>query len=168
MSPAAALVIRPALPADAPVVFGFVRALARFEKMEDQVDVDGAVERLARHMAPPEPACDVLLAELAGRPVGFALVFPVYSTFKTERCLHLEDLFVEPAVRGQGIGEALLRRVAALAAERGCARLQWCVLDWNAAAIRFYERMGARLRPDWRFCMVEGHAAISKLAGSSA
>lgn len=165
MQPPDRIRIREATADDAPTVFRFIQALARFEQLEHEVEVAGAVERLTRHMTPPQAACDVLIAELDGTAVGFALFFPVYSTFKAERCLHLEDLFVEPAQRGRGIGEALLRAVANVAFERGCARLQWCVLDWNAGAIRFYERLGARVRPDWRVCQVEGHAAIGRVAG---
>ena len=159
--------IRPARPGDEAVVFDFVAALARFERLEGEVIVAGAVARLREHLFGAAPACEVLLAERDGRAIGFALFFPIYSTFKTERCLHLEDLFVIPEERGNGAGEALLRAVAGVAHARGHARLQWCVLDWNEAAIRFYRRLGANVRPDWRVCQVEGNAAIGRLACGS-
>jgi GNAT superfamily N-acetyltransferase len=160
--------IRPAVPADVPQVFAFIRALARFERLEHEVETEGAVERLHVHLFGPRPACEVLIAEdpaAGGSALGFALFFPVYSTFKTEVCLHLEDLFVLPEARGRGIGEALLRAVAAVGDARGCARVQWNVLDWNRGAIQFYERLGATVLPDWRTCRVEGRAAIRALAG---
>jgi GNAT superfamily N-acetyltransferase len=161
--------IRAATPDDAAVVFAFIVELARFEQMEERVQREGGVDRLREHLSMTPPACEVLLAELGGEPAGFALHYPVYSTFLTRRCLHLEDLFVSPGHRGKGIGEALLRAVAGVARDRGAWRLQWCVLDWNEGAIRFYERMGARVMPAWRVCMVEGQAAIDALAdGGSA
>ena len=157
--------IRPAVPSDVPTVFAFIDALAEFEELAHEVDRDGALERLEEHMFGPRPICDVLIAERGEVAVGFALFFPVYSTFKTEACLHLEDLFVLPEHRGAGIGEALLRAVAGVAADRGCARLQWNVLDWNKGAIAFYERMGARVLTDWWLCRVEGRGPIETLAG---
>jgi GNAT superfamily N-acetyltransferase len=113
---------------------------------------------LHRHLFGPVPACGALLADVGGEPAGFALFFASYSTFLTEVCLHLEDLFVRPAHRGRGIGLALLRAVAAVAVARGCPRLDWQVLDWNAPAIGFYERQGARVLPDWRTCRLDGDA----------
>jgi GNAT superfamily N-acetyltransferase len=159
--------IRPAAPADVSLVFAFVRALARFEELEHEVRIPGAEERLREHMFGARPACEVLIAEEGRAAVGFALFFPVYSTFETEVCLHLEDLFVEPDARGRGIGEALLRAVAGIAHGRGCARLQWNVLDWNRGAIAFYERLGATVLADWRTCRVAGADAIGRLAGAS-
>ncbi|MCU0863996.1 MAG: GNAT family N-acetyltransferase, partial [Planctomycetes bacterium] len=99
-------------------------------------------------------------------PVGFALFFQNYSTFKTRPCLHLEDLFVDPACRGKGIGLALLRATAAVAVARGCPRLDWNVLDWNAPAIGFYEAQGARLMSDWRLCRLDGEALASLAAAA--
>lgn len=165
MSAASSFSIRPAVPGDAGTVFRFIVELAAFERLSDHVDTDGAAARLDEHLFGPSPACEVLLAEREGRPVGFALFFPVYSTFKAQRCMHLEDLFVAPDERGAGIGEALLRAVAGVAHARGCARLQWCVLDWNEGAIRFYRRLGADVKPSWRVCMVEGLDALGRLAG---
>ncbi len=157
--------IRSAVPDDVPTIFAFIEALARFERLEAEVDRVGAIGRLHAHLFGPRPVCEVLIAELGEEAVGFALYFPVYSTFKTEACLHLEDLFVLPEHRGNGIGEALLRAVAGVASDRGCARLQWNVLDWNKGAIAFYERMGARVLTDWWLCRVEGAAPIAALAG---
>ncbi len=104
-----------------------------------------------------------MVAELNGAVVGFALYFHNFSTFLAKPGLYLEDLYVQPAQRGRGIGKALLRHLAALALERGCGRFEWSVLDWNHSAIGFYESLGARLLPDWRICRVTG-AALPALA----
>jgi GNAT superfamily N-acetyltransferase len=96
-------------------------------------------------------------------PVGYALYFQTYSTFLARRGLWLEDIYVKPAARGEGIGAALLRRVASIAAERGCARFEWSVLDWNQHAIDFYQRLGATVMPDWRIARVTG-PALAQLA----
>ena len=114
----------------------------------------------------PEPAAEVLIATADGVPAGFALFFHTFSTFLARRGLWLEDLFVYPEQRGRGIGRALLLRLAAIAVERECGRFEWAVLDWNSPAIRFYERMGATVMPDWRIVRVTG-AALDRLAGSS-
>lgn len=156
-----AVVVRAATAADAAHVARFIRELARYEQLEHQLDLDEA--RLRDHLGGAQPACGALLAEIAGTPIGFALFFPTYSTFRTEICLHLEDLFVLPERRGHGIGLALLRAVAAVAVQRGCPRLDWNVLDWNTSAIGFYERHGARVLPDWRTCRLDGDA-LSRLA----
>jgi GNAT superfamily N-acetyltransferase len=156
MTADARFVVRAAAPGDEALVARFIRDLARYERMEDQLDVSEA--RLRRDLFGPAPACGALLAEWDGAPAGFALFFATYSTFRTEPCLHLEDLFVAPELRGKGIGLALLAAVAAVAVQRGCPRLDWQVLDWNAPAIGFYERQGARVLPDWRVCRLEGDA----------
>ena len=150
------LSIRAARPGDEAVVARFIRDLARYEQLEHQLDLDEA--RLAVHLFGPTPACGALLAERDGEPVGFALFFTSYSTFRTAPCLWLEDLFVSPEHRGAGAGLALLRAVAAVAIERGCPRLDWAVLDWNRLAIDFYERQGAELLADWRVCRLHGGA----------
>jgi GNAT superfamily N-acetyltransferase len=165
MTADARLAIRPAAPGDEILVARFIRDLARFENLEHELDV--SEERLRRHLFGPQPACGALLAAWEGRPVGFALFFPTYSTFKTEACLHLEDLFVAPEVRGRGIGLALLRAVAAAAVARGCPRLDWQVLDWNVGAIGFYEKQGARLLADWRVCRLDGEALARCAAAAS-
>ena len=148
--------IRPATPADVPTIAMFIRDLARYEKLEHQVELDEG--RLCEHLFGKVPACGALLAEWGGAAAGFALFFPTYSTFKTAVCLHLEDLFVRPEHRGRGIGLGLLRALAAVAVERGCPRLDWQVLDWNVSAIGFYEKHGARLLHDWRVCRLDGEA----------
>lgn len=156
--------LRSATPADVDDIFRLIRGLAEYERLTHEVT--GSVERLRAHLFGPRPYAEVLLAEVDGRAVGFALFFPNYSTFLTAPGLYLEDLFVEPVHRERGIGRALLRRVAELARERGCGRLEWAVLDWNASAIGFYERQGASVLPDWRICRVTGEA-LARLAGAS-
>ena len=148
--------VRAAGPDDVGHIARFICELARYERLEHQVDCDEV--RLREHLCGASPACSALLAEVAGEPVGFALYFQTYSTFRTKPCLHLEDLFVLPEYRGRGIGLRLLRAVAAEAVARGFPRLDWNVLDWNVSAIGFYERQGARLLSDWRICRLEGEA----------
>jgi GNAT superfamily N-acetyltransferase len=157
--------IRPATPADVPLIATLIRELARYERLEHQVALDEG--RLHRHLFGPVPACGALIAEADGEAAGFALFFASYSTFLTEVCLHLEDLFVLPRHRGRGLGLALLRAVAAVAVERGCPRLDWQVLDWNELAIGFYARQGARLLPDWRTCRLDGDALARCAASAS-
>ena len=127
--------------------------------MSDQVVA--TEDRLRATLFGPRPAAEVVIAELDGAPVGFALFFTNFSTFLAQPGLYLEDLFVRPEHRGLGIGQALLGRLAQLAVERGCGRFEWSVLDWNVNAIRFYERMGATVMPDWRLCRVTGDALRS-------
>lgn len=150
------LSIRQAAPADVTQIATFIRDLARYERLEHQLQLDEG--RLREHLFGPTPACGALLADWNREPAGFALYFPTYSTFRTAVCLHLEDLFVLPALRGRGIGLALLRAVAAVAVARGCPRLDWQVLDWNTSAIGFYEKQGARVLHDWRVCRLDGEA----------
>lgn len=159
----ASVAVRAVGPADVPHVARFIRDLARYEKLEHCLDLDE--DRLREHLCGPRPACGALLATEAGQPVGFALFFTSYSTFRTQPCLWLEDLFVTPERRGNGIGLALLRAVAAVALERGCPRLDWAVLDWNTTAIGFYERHGARVLHDWRVCRLDDDALRSLARG---
>lgn len=165
MTGASGLIVRPAVPADVPQIAAFIRDLARYEKLEHVLDLDES--RLRRHLFGEVPACGALLAELDGRPAGFALFFATYSTFCTEVCLHLEDLFVPPELRGKGVGLALLRAVAEVAVARGCPRLDWQVLDWNVSAIGFYEKQGARLLHDWRVCRLDGDALARCARGAA-
>lgn len=157
--PLAEVTIREATHADVPKVCDLIRGLAEFERLPGP-DA-GASARLASHFA--EGRFELLVAEEAGQLAGYALFFPTYSTFLARPSLYLEDLFVREASRGRGIGEALLRRVAARAVARGCGRFEWTVLDWNVRAQRFYEAMGAHLLPDWRVCRIDGEA-LEKLA----
>jgi GNAT superfamily N-acetyltransferase len=157
------LSLRAATAADAATVLDFIRALAVYERQPDAVQVDEPT--LRSQLAAAAPPFECLLAELDGRAVGFALFFHTYSTWRGRRGLWLEDLFVLPDARRRGVGEALLRRVARLALERGCARFEWTVLDWNAPAIAFYERLGASVLQEWRICRVSD-AALTTLAAA--
>jgi GNAT superfamily N-acetyltransferase len=156
-----AITIRSALPKDASTLFQLIQALASYEKLSHAVS--GNADLLAQHLSGDRPACEAILAEINQQAVGFALFFSNYSTFLTQPGLYLEDLFVLPEYRSQGIGKALLIHLAKLAIERNCGRLEWSVLDWNEPAIGFYRRMGATLLEDWRICRVTGEA-ISRLA----
>lgn len=157
--------IRVARPEDVPVLLDFIRALARYEHMEDQLELDA--ERLRAHLFGPDRCCGALLAMQEDLPVGFALWFVAYSTFKTRPFVHLEDLFVLPEHRSRGHGLRLLRAVAAEAVRRGAPRLEWMVLDWNEGAIGFYRRQGAELLAEWRVCRVAGDALQVLAAGAA-
>ncbi len=150
------LTIRAATAADVNVLFGLIQALAEYEKLAHQVT--GTPEALATHLFGDRPCIEAILAEWQGKPVGFALFFQNYSTFLTKPGLYLEDLFVLPEYRGQGIGKSLIQSLAKIAVERDYGRLEWAVLDWNQPAIAFYQRMGADILPDWRICRVTGDA----------
>jgi GNAT superfamily N-acetyltransferase len=148
--------IRPATAADIDVVLALIRELAEYEKLLHEVVATDALVR--ESLFGPRPVAECVLACVNGKPVGFALFFHNYSTFKGRAGLYLEDLFVRPEFRGQGIGEALLRHLARIAVERNCARMEWSVLDWNKRAIQFYERMGAVGIHDWTTFRVTGDA----------
>ena len=154
--------LRPATPADLPAVVGLIRELAVFEKLEHLVVV--TPESLHPHLFGQRPAAEALVGEVDGEVVAFALFFTNFSTFLAQPGLYLEDLYVQPAHRGSGLGKALLQHLGALAVQRGCGRFEWSVLDWNADAIRFYERMGATVMPEWRICRVAG-TALQRFAG---
>lgn len=157
------LTLRRATDADAGTILGFIRALAEYEREPQAVEVDAAT--LAAQLREPIPPFECTLAELAGAPVGFALYFHTYSTWRGRRGLWLEDLFVLPDARRRGVGRALLAHVAALATARGCARLEWSVLDWNEPAIAFYREQGATLLVEWTTCRVSGDA-LARLASA--
>src|SRR5580692_4168454 len=154
--------IRPATPADIPQILAFIRALAAYEREPDAVTA--TEEDLLNHGFGPNPFYFCLIADHDGQPAGFAFYFFNYSTWKGRPGLYLEDLFVQPEYRGLGIGKALLERVAAVAVENGCPRLQWEVLDWNTSAIDFYRAMGAEFLDEWRNVRVSGDA-LKRLAG---
>lgn len=162
------LVLRPAEPADVSVVFQLIQALAEYEKLSGAVI--GSASSLNEHLFGSRPYAEVIIAEYARQAVGFALFFHNFSTFLTQPGIYLEDLFVLPEYRQQGIGKAILSYLAGLAVERGCGRLEWSVLDWNEPAIAFYRRMGAAVLPDWRICRVTGdsltHLADLKMRGA--
>ncbi len=152
----AAFDIRPAAPADVPIVHALIAALAEFERLSHLFVASEA--DVAAALFGPRPAAEVLIAWKDGEAAGFAMFFHNYSTFLGRRGLWLEDLFVRPAHRRQGCAQALLRALAALAVERGCGRFEWSVLDWNAPAIEFYQSLGATVLPDWRIVRVVGPA----------
>jgi GNAT superfamily N-acetyltransferase len=158
------LSIRPAIEPDLDLIIGFIRALADYERLADEVHLDRDV--LATHLFGSAPKAEVLIAERDGAPVGFALFFHNFSTFEGQPGIYLEDLFVSPEARGSGAGKALLAALATLALERGCARLEWSVLDWNTPAIEFYRSLGAKSMDEWTINRVEG-TALSALAGRS-
>ena len=147
--------IRAATPEDAGAILGCIRALAEYEKMGDCVTA--TQEDIEKTIFEGKYA-EVLLAEEDGQVAGFALFCHNYSTFLAKPGIHLEDLFVYPRFRGKGYGKALIRAVAALALERGCGRLEWACLDWNAPSIAFYESLGAQALSEWTSYRLEGEA----------
>lgn len=153
--------IRRATPADVPTIASLIRALAEYEKLTHEVVLDEA--KLCDHLFGERPYAEVLMAEADGRSVGFALFFPNYSTFEGKPGIYLEDLYVMPEHRGRGLGKALLVALAKLAVQRGCARLEWSVLDWNEPSIRFYESLGAVAKKEWIIYRTTGES-LAKLA----
>ncbi|MEJ1974073.1 MAG: GNAT family N-acetyltransferase [Lacunisphaera sp.] len=151
--------IRPAGPNDAATILELIRALADYEKLSGEVVATET--QLRRSLFPDDgstPAAQCVIAEADGRTAGFALYFFNYSTFLARPGLYLEDLFVRPEFRGQGLGKALLLHLAKLANARGCGRMEWSVLDWNQPAIDFYESLGARRMKEWQICRLTGPA----------
>ena len=146
--------IRPAHPADLPLIAALIRELADYEDLSHAVHFDE--DMLGTYLFDENPAAEVLIAEHDGEAAGFALFFRNFSTFAGKPGLYLEDLFVRPKARGHGLGRALLEELARLALRRDCARLEWAVLDWNKPSIAFYETIGARMRNDWRLMRLEG------------
>ena len=153
------IVIRPAVAGDLDLIIGFIRALADYERLADEVRLDRTA--LGAHLFGPAPKAEVIIAESNGEPVGFALFFHNFSTFEGRPGIYLEDLFVAPEARGTGAGKALLSALAALAVERGCARLEWSVLDWNEPAIAFYRSLGAIPMDGWTVNRVQGDALMA-------
>lgn len=159
-----AISLRPAAREDVPVVARLIRALAEYERLSHECLADETA--LALHLFGPRPYAEVLLAEVDGAPAGFALFFHNYSTFLTKPGIYLEDLFVVPERRGLGLGRRLLAALASLAVARGCGRLEWSVLKWNAPAIGFYERLGAVPMEEWQVYRLAG-APLRALAAAS-
>lgn len=158
-----AFTLRPAEPRDVPAIVGLITELAEFESLTHLLTV--TPETLHPHLFGDRPVVESVVAEVpadaaggAPRVVAFALFFTNFSTFLAKPGLYLEDLYVQPAHRSRGIGRALLQHLGALAVARGYGRFEWSVLDWNANAIAFYEKMGATVMPDWRICRVAGTA----------
>ena len=154
--------IRSATLDDIPTILRLVRELAEYEREPDAVVATEAM--LAQALFGAQPAAEAVITDVAGEPKGFALFFHNFSTWTGRRGLYLEDLYVTPDARGQGLGKALLAHLAALAIDRGCARFEWAVLDWNAPAIRFYDAVGAESMDEWTVRRVTGDA-LAKLAG---
>lgn len=150
------IIIREAVAADLGTIQAFILALADYERLSHEAKADR--DLLARHLFGSRPMAEVLIAEQAGAAIGFALFFHNFSTFEARPGLYLEDLFVLPQARGSGAGKALLARLARLALERDCARLEWSVLDWNEPAIAFYRAIGARPMDEWTVQRLDGDA----------
>ncbi|GBF56271.1 GCN5-related N-acetyltransferase [Microcystis sp. 0824] len=148
--------IRAAVATDVKAIFDLIAALAAYEKLSHLVT--GNSQALGEHLFGEKPYIEALVAEVGGRIVGFALFFANYSTFLTKPGIYLEDIFVLPDYRSQGIGKALLMAVAKIAVARDAGRLEWSVLDWNQPAIDFYEKMGARVLNEWQICRLTGTA----------
>ena len=152
--------LRAAEPRDVPALVGLISELAAFEHLSHLLRL--TPETLAPHLFSERPVAEAVVADALidgdRRVVGFALYFTNFSTFLAQPGLYLEDLYVQPACRGAGIGKALLSHLGALAVARGYGRFEWSVLDWNENAIRFYEKMGATVMPEWRICRVSGES----------
>jgi GNAT superfamily N-acetyltransferase len=158
--------IRPTTPADVPTILRFIHELAHYERHPEAViateadilrDGWGLAANGITHLTPaPPPRFRALIAERDGIPAGFALYFTSYSTWLGHHGIRLEDLYVTPALRGQGIGRALLTRLAQIAISEGCPRLEWDVLDWNEPAIAVYHRIGAEMLTEWRIMRLSG------------
>lgn len=154
--------IRPATPADVPVILGFVRDLAAFEREPDAVVATEPLLRDALFGA--DPAVEALIATIDARAIGFAIFYRTFSTWTGKRGIWLDDLYIAPEARGAGAGAALLRALAGIAVDRGYARFEWWVLDWNTPAIDFYRGKGAVAQDQWTVQRVDG-AALLTLAG---
>ncbi len=155
------LTIRDAVKGDGPVILQFIRDLAVYEKLAD--DVVATVADIDRTLFDANPKAFALIAQWDGKPCGLALYFFNFSTFLGKHGVYLEDLFVPEIYRGRGIGKALLVRLAQIARENDCGRLEWSVLDWNAPAIEFYKSLGAVPMDEWTVYRLTGEA-LSKLA----
>ena len=149
-----AMTIRPAAADEMPLVLSFIRELAVYEHLEHEVVA--TAQDLEAALSGPRPYAEVAFACVDGVPLGFALFFHNFSTFRGKPGIYLEDLFVEPALRGKGIGKALLVRLAEIARERGYGRLEWSVLDWNRPAIDFYRSLGAEAKAEWTTYRLSG------------
>jgi GNAT superfamily N-acetyltransferase len=163
MSASKSFRIEPAQPADAVLIVALIRELAAYERLLDEVRI--TADDLHRDLFGPRAFAEAVVARVGDESVGFALWFHNYSTFEGRPGLYLEDLFVRPAFRGRGFGEALLRHLARVAVERGCARFEWSVLDWNEPALAFYRKLGAVAMDDWTVQRVSGAALHALAAG---
>ena len=154
--------LRPAEPRDVPTIVSLIKELAAFENLTHLLAL--TADTLHPHLFGSKPLVEALVGEVDGSTVAFALYFTNFSTFLAKPGLYLEDLYVQPAHRRSGLGKGLLTRLAEIAVERDYGRFEWSVLDWNADAIRFYEKMGASVMPDWRICRLSG-AALAAYKG---
>lgn len=145
---------------DVPLILRYIRELARYEKLEEEVV---ATEEILEEWLFDKEKAEVIFAVVEGKEVGFALFFHNFSTFLGRAGIYLEDLYVEPAHRGQGIGTALFRELARIAVARGCGRLEWWCLDWNTPSIEFYRSLGAEAMDDWTVYRINGET-LGKLA----
>ena len=146
--------IRPALAEDVPAILQMVRELSAYENLLDEVTATPS--RIQEALCGASPHAHAILAEHGKETAGMAVFFFNFSTFRAQRGLYLEDLYVKEAFRRQGCGERMLRYLAGVAVQNGCGRLEWAVLDWNLPAVRFYEKMGAKVLKEWRICRVSG------------
>jgi GNAT superfamily N-acetyltransferase len=153
--------VREAVPADLALIGQFIRDLAEYERLAHEVRMTD--DLLGMMLFGPRPYAEVLIGEIDGAPQGFALFFHNFSTFEGRPGIYLEDLFVRPDARGSGLGKALLAYLAKLAVDRGCARLEWSVLDWNEPSIGFYKSLGARAMDEWTVFRMDGDA-LKRLA----
>jgi GNAT superfamily N-acetyltransferase len=150
------LLIRPSTVEDVPLILGFIRGIAEYEKLSHEVTATEADIR--ESFFGERPAAECVLAFWDGKPAGFAVFFHNFSTFLGRAGLYLEDLFVRPEFRGKGIGKALLLHLAGIARDRKCRRFEWAVLDWNKPAIEFYKKLGARPMEEWTIFRLAGKA----------
>ena len=148
--------IRPARESDAATILGFIRELAEFEKLAHEVV--GTEEKLRQHLFGAKPVAETLIAEVDGKPAGFALFFTSFSTFLAQPGIYLEDLFVKPEFRSHGLGKKLVGELARITVERGYGRLEWSVLDWNTRAWDFYRSLGAVSKDEWTQARLSGEA----------
>jgi GNAT superfamily N-acetyltransferase len=159
------LIIRAAQPADATLIFALVCELADYENL--QAEVTATPEALAEALFASEPRVFCDIAEWNGEPAGFAVWFLNFSSFRGRHGIYVEDLYVRPELRGNGIGKALMARLAKRCVDEGLARFEWAVLNWNAPGIAFYRSIGASVMDDWRICRLSGKA-LHDFAGEGA
>ncbi len=155
--------LRPARADDSSTIATLVRELAAYERLENEANA--TADDFRRHLFGDRPAAEVILAEVEGVAVGFALYFPNFSTFRGRPGVYLEDLFVRPEHRGRGIGKALIAAVARVAVDRGAERLEWAVLDWNEPSLAFYRSLGAEAMNDWTVHRITDDPLV-RLAGA--